>query len=461
MNAKVNSKIASAYDDNHLTVEKRVGLFIASYPWGSAAQLTNVAFMLMKNGYYVDIFMYHMRRTHLLTVEAEKLRIYDLACEECENASIITTVPPPISIRTPGPLFRGIYHKFAGRGKSVVRRLIWRTFPEVMSRRRYREEIFPKAFIQRAQNITSAYTYTCFLGFNPRGLVLSSLAKKNRSIPVIYYSLELFDVDHPFYEAWRPAYRVLKSLERKYHQYTESTIIQDQERAKLLMQYNHISDFRTFFVPVGIIGAPIKTKSKFLHHFLGISSDKRIILQTGNITPRRKSLELARQACYLPDNWVMVLHGFMKDEVAQELEYIRQNGSNGKLYVSGNSVEFNQLNQLTASADIGLTFYCDDYLNDYLIGHSSENLARYLQCGLPVISIDHPSLKTVIEQYQSGICIKNIENLPEAVITIEQNYQKYRLNAFHCFEVEYEFERHFIPVVKYIDALSTSYEHAR
>jgi hypothetical protein len=119
------------------------------------------------------------------------------------------------------------------------------------------------------------------------------------------------------------------------------------------------------------------------------------------------------------------------------------------VYLSDQPVLPYQIIDLVASAQIGIALY--DHkprdLNAYTVGLSSGKIAHYLQCGLPVIVSNLPSLKRLIDTYNCGIYVEKVEEVPVAVETILSDYVTYSKNAIICFQKEFDFDLHMAPIL--------------
>ena len=399
---------------------KRVGLFICGYSLGSGAQVPNAALVLESHGYQVDILTYRAQDKELVTFETDLIHIYDL-----------------------GDSIRNVKNKLLSRLVSLAR-----TLKIVLTGRR-EYLVIPEHVVQRARKIINTQRYTCFIGIQINGLILAGLLGREFKVPVMYYSLELYLSNHPGFSGI--LFRNAKNLERKYHKQSIATIIQDEERANLLYRDNRVVNPETYYVPVSLLGEAVKNETHWLYDTLGIPDNKKIILQFGRIHAHRLSPEVVRVAQDFPDEWVVVMHGpVTKNEMAE----LRQYNVKNRVYFSTDILPIHEVPRIIASADVGLVFYLNDCANNYLVGSSSEKLAYYLKCGLPVITSDFPSLNRIIQKYQCGVCISSPDELVPAIRTILSAYDDFRQNAFRCYADHYEFSKHFTKVLERIDTLS-------
>jgi len=374
---------------------------------------------LAEHGYEVDIFIYRARRKELVTFDTERIHVYDLS--EDVNAHI-------------------------GRFRSWLEILTRYVRTVVSGRKEYL--VIPRPVVDRVMAVAVSKRYTCLIGIEAEGLIFAGLVGEALKVPVLYYSLELYLSDHPYFSG--STFRIKKNLESKYHKRSIATIIQDEERARLLCQDNQVVNPEVYFVPVSLLGGPVRNKTRWLYDNLGIPTDKKIILQLGRIHAHRLSPEVVQAAQGFPDEWVVVMHGSASEEEIAELQ--KYNIKN-KVVFSRGLIPIHDVPYLVASADIGLVFYLNDHANSYLIGFSSEKLAYYLKCGLPVVTSDFPSLKRVIQKHQCGVCISGPHELVPAIEMILPSYANFRENAFRCYEEHYEFSKHFSKVINRIDSL--------
>lgn len=303
-------------------------------------------------------------------------------------------------------------------------------------------------------SIIKSNEYACFIGVEKLGLVVADLINYNK-VPLIYYSLELY------YSApsgiHRFTFNAVRRLEMNAHHNAIATIIQDEERVKVLFEYNKISEDKQeiLYLPVSMRGDPFKERTDFLYETLDIPRDKKIFLQLGMIASPRMSVEIAKSAQNWPEDWVLVMHGNFNEGIEHQ---IRKLNKKGNIYLSEKKVPPGDIPKVVASAHIGLVFYKNlinsNYYNNYYIGSSSGQLAHHLQCGIPIITLNIPSLRRVVEGCQCGLAVDDADSIAESAKIIFDNYEFFRENAFKCFEERYRFEKHFENISKFIKSLT-------
>ena len=235
--------------------DRRIAVFHAKGNLDSVPSLMSTISVLTENGYYVDIFMIKDDRFLRPRVENPAVLIHYSSCRRNNRFPFllrIRNIPPWIA-----------YARRKCRGKK----------------------------------------YTCFIGIDPRGLILATAIGRIQRVPVIYYSLELY-----LSKEIRLRNKIMKAIERRCNQKAQFTIIQDMERANLLSKDNGIPISKIVLVPNSPLGKANRRNSNFLRKRFGIAPHRKVILQAGAIASWTMSLELAMAARSWPKDWVLVLH---------------------------------------------------------------------------------------------------------------------------------------------------------
>jgi glycosyltransferase involved in cell wall biosynthesis len=130
---------------------------------------------------------------------------------------------------------------------------------------------------------------------------------------------------------------------------------------------------------------------------------------------------------------------FNLDDADPYAAAVRRAAVAGGVCVSARPVVHAELDDLVASADIGLALYADrSGPAARLMGLASGKIASYLKCGLPVVATALPTLREFIEGYRCGVCVESIEEIPAALALIDSDYVEFRRNAFRCFEERFD-----------------------
>ena len=247
---------------------------------------------------------------------------------------------------------------------------------------------------------------------------------------------------------------VLKVLERLCNRRAAFTVIQDWDRARLLMAENAISPEKVEILPNAPAAEAKVERTDYLRKALDIADGRPIVLFIGGISRLAGGLELAQQAKTWDLDAALVFHTRRRLTGEYETAFRRQiDGRN--IYLSDEPVAGSKVRTLVTSADIGIALYqtSERDRNLFTIGKSSGKIAHYLQCGLPVVTTDLPTVKRYVEGYRCGICVNRVEQVEGAVKTLLSDYDRYSQNALACFEREFDLHRHVVPILDRLDRL--------
>jgi glycosyltransferase involved in cell wall biosynthesis len=315
--------------------------------------------------------------------------------------------------------------------------------------------LMPQELLDESLKIAREKRYLCHIGVEKHGLVWATYLSRLTGAPTLYYSLELYPTKNVFYQSKSlKALRFLRlrQLEKASHRRAQATIVQDPSRANELMRENGVERMENLFVPVSLPGPPLYKKSDYLRDLFSLSPQKKIILQFGVLGGLRLADEVASAAQTFPPDWVLVFHGLVRND--EIVERIRQIDKGNRIIVSRDMVPSDKLDELVSSADVGLCFYGRKHVNDYLVGFSSEKLARYVKCGLPVVAFDYPTFLQSVRDTGCGVCIPELSSLTDAISNILKDYEGFRERAFNTFLEHFEFNKQFEKVISYVSALA-------
>jgi glycosyltransferase involved in cell wall biosynthesis len=421
--------------------------------------------MLAKAGYKVELFLYNTATYVELErlTEQRKIQIYDLstsvASRSCSTTADWVHRIKQIAKACLGYLRRNLASP-QGRFDSVVQNIIFRAYQFT---RNSHQEIVPSTIVNRALELMTDKDYRCVIGVEKRGLIWAKEVASRLGVGYIYYSLELYTEDFErLIIGYSPSFTQLRLLERNCHQKAFATIIQDPERAQVLFRDNGLSmsEATIYYIPVSLIGGPYKRRSRFFHEVLGIrrsrffhevlgiSDDKKVILYFGLIVEARYALELARVAQSFPDDWVLVLHGWGTSATIKEVKALDRRE---KVKMSLGMVPSGRLQDVVASADVGLVFYSPTINNDRMTAFSSEKMAIYAQCGVPFIAFDYPGYRRLANEDRFGLVIDSLDDMPDAIGRILTSHEEFRQNAYQAFDKYYNFASNFSRVIESIE----------
>jgi glycosyltransferase involved in cell wall biosynthesis len=389
-------------------IERRIAIF--EYDWSMYSFIKDLIIRLAEKGYQVDIF-HKSPGDRLDSTIAEQFKQYS-------NVRYF-------NLKTSNSIPQIIFRKYKG----LLRRLNW-------NYKQNPKNIINREILQKSIQITMDSKYTCFIGIEKKGLIWAGILSEIYKCPLIYYSLELYLEDHPEIKI----YSFLRKAEKKYHQNSGATIIQDRLRAKALLKFNEIGSTNLLYLPISVRGNIVKKRDDYIHQKFNINCKKKLLLYFGLIDARRFSSDLVRIANYLDDDVKLVLHGYGNQTFVKKLQ---SSANPDRVIFSLEFVSEEKIQNVISSADIGLALYELTNSNERLTAFSSVKVAYYLQCGVPIIAFNSESYRELMSTYKCGELIDSIDEIPQSVEKILNQYNKYREQAFLAFKRFYDFDNNF------------------
>jgi len=413
-------------------IRHRICIFQADWPLQS--QTANCAFVLARAGYEVDLFLDNVPQEYFDIQSSPEFQAHS-----------------HIHLHIFGGHERKIHYPFLMRFNNRFATKCFAFAAKLFRRARIalglQSSFIGYAAVRQSTACIEGRKFILLIGVEKKGLIWAGIMGDHFSIPYIYYSLELYTKDHPDAMINRQN-RSIKSEEAFYHQKAIATIIQDADRAHALFQDNGIAGGLAFYIPVSLLGAPRREASSFFRDKYNLPPTQKIILQFGLLYHRRFSSELIDVAEKLNANRTLILHGYSLSRTYQRfLEKKKHSG----IILSQNLVPLECIPEIIASADIGLVLYTADTQNDFLTAFASEKLALLLQHGKPIIAFDYPGYQRLIAQYECGVLIQSLSDLPQAVEKILSDWDHFSRNAMECFKMHYDYAKNAAPMIDWIN----------
>jgi glycosyltransferase involved in cell wall biosynthesis len=147
------------------------------------------------------------------------------------------------------------------------------------------------------------------------------------------------------------------------------------------------------------------------------------------------------------------MHG---EAAVSTMEKIKGMDRRQKVILSQKMVPAERIQEIIASADVGLLFYSGETQNERLTAFASEKMALYMQCGVPFVGFDYPGFRRLADEDRCGVVVSRIEQLPEAIAVILRSHDPFRQNAHRAFGKHYCFADSFAKVVEAINGIDTN-----
>jgi glycosyltransferase involved in cell wall biosynthesis len=417
----------------------RVGLFFWEGYLGVSPSLINALRILGDQGYFVDVFMQHNNSGFPQSPEFSKnIRIHRCPTLGAlirrwlpESIESVEWRPvPPLNSASDGAPFDGLLKQI----KTLSYWACWLIDHIVFTAFSF-FWIFP-------------CRYLCFIGVDRDGLLTATIAGFLMRVNILCWSLEMRFVG----ESRHVLQRNIKRLEKYCLRKASNIITQDYCRAEALALENAIDLSKVIIVPNSPSGPPPRiTESDYLQRRLSLSpSHSIIVLHLGLIAPSLYSWELAKSTTSWPVECLLVFHERRRRSLQNPYLKQIQEAAPGRISISLDPVSYDDLDKLVSSARIGVVLYRSDYGLNFALAGASGKLGQYLRCGLPVVCLDLPGIGAVVRKYDCGICVTDVEQIGEAIRSILESYERYRLNALRCYMEMYEFGVHFEKVLHVI-----------
>jgi len=279
--------------------------------------------------------------------------------------------------------------------------------------------------------------YLFGIGIEKFGLILLNQVLKTKCT-IIYYSLEIYDKPYSTIKVDMELFNHIRTLEAAAHRNADITLIQDYCRWLSIQKYNSINNENKLFFPVSVPCGINNKKGFYLENqFPGIAN-RKIILAYGLISSWRKVDEIAKVFIGL-NEYALVIHGPGEETEKQKIRDISLKANN--IFLSEELIDLCDINKVISSAYIALSLYLYPNDNNRFALFSSERNARYCQNGIPFITLRIQEYDEVYEKYKYFEPVESINQLPDAIKKIDNEYDNYRRNAFIAFEQFYSMDK--------------------
>lgn len=213
-------------------------------------------------------------------------------------------------------------------------------------------------------------------------------------------------------------------------------ITHDKWHSDFLIKNCHADAKQFLYLPNSTFTNERHESSLYLQNLLSLSSKDVLLLHSGGLGKWFLCQELADASISLGNNQYVVFHTSHNATGTDYFKKLEQSVTDGSYPVkfSLTPVSDSELDELVASATIGLAFYSVPVLGyraEYM-GVAAGKIGNYLKCGVPVIATKLPSLQ-YIEDYKCGILIDDFSQLAKAVNKILDSKEEFKENAYRCY----------------------------
>ncbi|MFN5417572.1 MAG: hypothetical protein ACK5B9_10985 [Flavobacteriia bacterium] len=290
---------------------------------------------------------------------------------------------------------------------------------------------FPKLnFILKLNKFCKTEKVSTIISVDPIGLILGGRIKsRNRAIKFHYFSFEIFFRSELIGNSY---FLKLKKKEIKYSKLIDCLLIQDEVRARLLIEENQLQNkpFKQFLIPVAPNFNKITGENRiFWRNKLGISDNQTVLLHSGSLEKWSGGdilIEVLQNG--LAENQLLVVHSKseldVENPIHAKLLAFEQAGFPIMIHKTVFS-DYKEYLSFLQLADYALVLYANDCSSPYTgtnikeIGLASGKLSCFLSQEIPIICTWSEIYDKLNKKYDFGYvlnegAILKLENFPDS-----------------------------------------------
>jgi glycosyltransferase involved in cell wall biosynthesis len=309
-----------------------------------------------------------------------------------------------------------------------------------------------KAFY--GHRLVSTKKYDLSIGLNPEGVIAAHRLWQKTGTPFIYLSFEMIFND----ELRTGGLKQLKKEETVASRDALLVISQDPWRAQMLQDENKIPPNNFVFLPVAPRAGTEPKRTNYLKTHFKIDENKTVILHAGAFKEFTDATRLTDTLSSWPKDMILVVNTFYPPENDPYLLRLKSLNLENIRITTG-ALSESEYEQMLCSADIGLALY-RPYFDHPLqgknikeMGFSSGKLSSYTRVGLPCICSGNSRIKEFMTDYNFGEYVEDLQDIPEKVKKIKQNWESYSRESRRFFLQKLDFDRFWPPIWSKIESL--------
>ena len=220
--------------------------------------------------------------------------------------------------------------------------------------------------------------------------------------------------------------KFIKYLEQKTCRQATAIVTQDKFRGRLVKFVN--GDPQVPFVYIPNSRKIRFAKKRIIPKDLGISDETTVLLWSGSVSKGDGCIDLVRSIAQENENIILVLH-FRSKILDEYKSKVLQLVDDKKIFYIDKEFDYDNLDQLYMSADIGICPYPNRGVNARSIYFASGKINSFLACGVPVITSNFHGLRWVSKN-GLGICLEKFpEGIYDAINHINSEQEVFSSNA--------------------------------
>ncbi len=236
------------------------------------------------------------------------------------------------------------------------------------------------------------------------------VAARLRGKPIVYRAHELWPEQSNNY----PRARLWSRLDRFFSRRVDLIVTPEVNRARV-----YLEEYAAPRMPTVIFNCsrlrerPQRSTLKPRMVERGIGA-RFIVYYQGGISSLRATDKLVESMRYTSDDVALALAGPMHEQFAAWFpDFVAQHQLQDRILHLGDIPHGEQLFELCSGANVGVAFAKGDCRNNLFSATATNKLFEYMMMGIPLLTLDYPSYRDLIEKEEIGICVDS-EN-PESI----------------------------------------------
>ncbi len=293
-----------------------------------------------------------------------------------------------------------------------------------------------------------------FIGHDMHGLVPARLLAARYGRPLIYHC---YDYSGDGFTQTLGS-RLVKGLQFRFARRAGLVTVPDEGLANILCKELHLKR-----QPVVMVNSPLDRPREGGALRCALQDQGRhfekIVFRQGRIG-RGHGLEVTIRSIpmWSSRKWGFVVMGIGEAGYVDSLNKLAASLGVADQFIALPPVPYDRVSQFTHDADLGHALYEPIHVNNLNITGSCK-IQEYMAAGLPLLVSDRPSLRSLVEEYSSGLAADDSspESIAAAIKTLLNNpeaSQEMGISSRQAFEREFCYEKQFAPVIRAIERLS-------
>lgn len=258
---------------------------------------------------------------------------------------------------------------------------------------------------------------------------------------VVLWSHDFLTVDE--LRSQVPLQRLIRRLVTASLLHHRRLIIQDDPRQQLFLETylgaSAVPEFRTFFLPVSL-------REVAKGEAASAPANPPRLMQIGGINAwRSRSDALLDHYQQHAGGYRLCFHGFLDPTMMARLAAAPVQPD-----VSARPIPPDEVHRVVERCDIGFVAYNAANLNFFHVARASGQLAEFLRCGKPVITLGQSSLGQLLETERLGRHIADINALQPAIDSILADYSGYAARCRAVYLETYDLGRYLPELLEWL-----------